>query len=138
MKVVVDTNVLVSGIFWGGNPGRILDAIIDGRCELLVTPPIFSEYLRVIDTLAGNRSADLIPRWSRFLNETATMVIPSPSPIACEHAADQKFLECGVGGKADFLVSGDDDLLSLKEVTGIPILTPKKICGLFGHNRASS
>jgi len=131
VKVVVDTNVLVSGIFWGGNPGMIMDAVINGKCELLVTPAILSEYLRVIDELAGERSSDLLPRWSRFLNESATMIIPLPAPDICSHAADQKFLECAVGGQADYLVSGDTALLAIKETTGISILTPRKMCDLL-------
>lgn len=123
MKVVVDTNVLVSGIFWRGNPGRIIDAIVNGKCELLVTPAMVTEYLRVIDELAGSRSSDLIARWSRFISESTTVVVPSPSPIVCVHTADQKFLECAVGGKADVLVSGDTHLLVLKNTGGIPIVT---------------
>jgi putative PIN family toxin of toxin-antitoxin system len=131
VKIVVDTNVLVSGIFWRGNPGRITEAVINGKCELLVTPAILSEYLRVIDELAGDQSADLLPRWSRFLNESATMVIPLPSPDTCSHVADQKFLESAVGGQADYLITGDTALLSIKETTGIPILTPRKMCDLL-------
>ena len=131
MKIVVDTNVLVSGIFWGGKPGRIMEAIVNGKCELLVTPAIVTEYLRVINELAGSRAFALILRWSRFFNESATVAVSSPSAVISSHSADQKFLDCAIGGKANLIVSGDIHLLSLKETAGIQILTPAKLCLLL-------
>ena len=55
MRVVLDTNVLVSGIFFGGLPGRVLDAWADGRLELVFSPAILDEYLRVCERIAESR-----------------------------------------------------------------------------------
>lgn len=52
MKVILDTNVLISGVFFGGPPRAVLDAWAEGRFELLVSPSIFDEYVRTCDRLA--------------------------------------------------------------------------------------
>ena len=53
MKVILDTNVLISGIFFGGPPRDVLDAWAEDRFELLVSPLIFDEYLRTCDRLGA-------------------------------------------------------------------------------------
>jgi hypothetical protein len=53
VKAVVDTNVLISGVFFGGVPRHVLDAWADGRFELLLSPSIFDEYLRTCDRLGA-------------------------------------------------------------------------------------
>ena len=57
MRIVLDTNVLVSGIFFGGLPGRLLDVWADGRLELVLSPAILDEYLRVCERIAESRPA---------------------------------------------------------------------------------
>ena len=56
MRVVLDTNVLVSGIFFAGVPGRLLEAWADDKYELVLSPSIFDEYLRACARLAESRS----------------------------------------------------------------------------------
>lgn len=53
MKVVLDTNVLISGIFWKGTPRKILDEWSKGKFQLVVTPNIFTEYQRVGEELGA-------------------------------------------------------------------------------------
>ena len=52
MRIALDTNVLVSGIFWGGAPLKILDLWISGSLDIVITPEIFDEYARVINDLS--------------------------------------------------------------------------------------
>ncbi len=59
MRVIVDTNVLVSGIFFGGFPGRIIAAWGKGELEFVVTPSILDEYVRVSEDLAQRRGIDV-------------------------------------------------------------------------------
>lgn len=127
MKLVLDTNVLVSGIFWGGRPGKLLDDWVAGHHVLLVTPPILLEYSRVISELSATHDPVLALRWSRLLTETGVMVIPVPATVECRDPKDQMFLECAIGGSADYLVSGDKDLLSLISVADIPIVTAQQV-----------
>lgn len=129
MRLVLDTNVLVSGIFWAGVPGRLLNDWISGAHSLLVTPPVMTEYVRVINDLAAHHDADLAGRWTQYLSEMTTAVIPRAVSDQCRDQRDQMFLECAVGGKADFLVTGDSDLLVMKSIHGIPIISPNKVSG---------
>jgi hypothetical protein len=66
VKVVVDTNILVSGIFWGGKPGIILGHWRFGNLEMLATVDILEEYLRVIAKI-GKHDPELVEHWTRFL-----------------------------------------------------------------------
>jgi putative PIN family toxin of toxin-antitoxin system len=122
----MDTNVLVSGIFWKGKPGRLIDDWVSGIHAILVTPEIITEYVRVIRELAARRDPDIATRWTQYLSEMTTTVVPLPVSEQCRDHDDQKFLECAYGGKAEMLVTGDADLLAMESVHGIPIVSPNK------------
>jgi uncharacterized protein len=121
VNAVVDTNVLVSGIFWAGKPGRILQHWKDGRFFLLATTDILDEYIRVISGI-GVKQPDLASDWTDFISKNVLIVLKTTSLNICRDPNDNKFLECAVSAKADCIVSGDDDLLSIRRVQGTPIL----------------
>lgn len=125
MKLVLDTSVLISGVFWKGVPGDILDALIAHKFELMVTPPILSEYHRVLETMAGAHDAALVLNWSRFIVETGTLVEPVTSKIQCRDPNDQMFLECALGGHANLLVTGDKALLEIRQIEDVSIISPR-------------
>ena len=81
MKIVLDTNVLVSGIFWGGIPFRILEHWISDDIEIIATPDILNEYVRVI-SFVGKKQAELMTpkRGQRPL-------VISPAPGQLSHKA---------------------------------------------------
>ncbi len=62
MRVVLDTNVLASGIFFGGIPSKIVQSWLDGRFTVYATPLILLEYLRVIDDLSARGGQFIVPR----------------------------------------------------------------------------
>ncbi len=107
MKIVLDTNVLVSGIFWGGTPLKILELWEKKQIEVLASGAILDEYLDNIDRLSK--------KYSR----------PDPD--------DNKFIDCAISGRAPFLVSGDDDLLVLKKVMNLEILKPRQFLNKFSE-----
>ena len=125
MRVVVDTNVVVSGIFWAGTPGRVLDAWAAGAFLLLVTAGVLEEYFEVIDRLAiKSGRIDLATRWKSALFDHAEMVKPTYNYDGCRDPDDAVFVECAVSAGASYIVSGDDDLLSLGGVEDVVVLTP--------------
>jgi putative PIN family toxin of toxin-antitoxin system len=125
VKVVVDTNILISGIFWGGKPGIVLGHWRLGNLEMLATVDILEEYLRVIAKV-GRHDPELIEHWTGFLLQNLTLIEKTTSLKNCRDPHDNMFLECVVSAGADCLVSGDDDLLVLRNVLGIPILSVAK------------
>ena len=80
MKVVIDTNVFVSGVFFSGPPHKILEAWHDGRIQLVIAPEILDEYYRVGKALAGRfAGVDLRPI-HELVTVNADMVSPADPP----------------------------------------------------------
>jgi len=127
MKVVLDTNVLISAIFFSGPPARILSAWIDDEFELVVSTDILEEY-REVAIRIGERFPDveLGPVLDRIVSN-ALLVAPAHLPVdACTDPKDIKFLECAVACAADAVVSGDRALLRASGYGGVAVLTPRQ------------
>ena len=125
MKIVLDTNVLVSGIFWGGAPSRILELWAKERIEVVVSPPILEEYGRVLAEMEHKRPTGLSEDWNGFIVRHCVLIHPEGVFRLCRDPDDDKFLHCAVSAGAKVLLSGDKDLLVLKRVSETDILTPK-------------
>jgi putative PIN family toxin of toxin-antitoxin system len=131
MRIVLDTNVFVSGIFFSGPPHRILGAWRDGRVTIVYSPAIAEEYERVLAELSrelpqinGQPFLDLLARWGE-------LVKPSPlAGTACRDRQDVKFIECLLDSRAYCLVSGDRDLLEAR-IEGSLILSPRHFCDRY-------
>ena len=125
MRLVLDTNVLISGVFWRGTPHRLLKAWALEQYDLVVSQPILDEYRRTLDEMIGRYGqADLASRWIGLIATHAEVVAVAPRFRACRDADDNKYVDCAVQGGADMLVTGDDDLLVLGNVSKVDILTP--------------
>lgn len=127
MRVILDTNVLLSAVFFGGVPGRILEAWRDGSIALIFSPSIFEEYRRIGEILAGKYSGlELGPILALLLSEgilAPDSVLPeavSPDPD------DDKFLSCALASNTSVIVSGDTDLLDVTGYGGIEVLRPRE------------
>ena len=127
MRVVLDTNVLISAIFFSGPPSRILSAWIDEKFELAASTQILDEYRKVADRI-GERfpGVEVRPVLDRIALH-ALLAVPVRLPDdACADWDDIKFLECAVGRRADCVVSGDRALLRSSGYDGIYVLTPRR------------
>ena len=125
MKIVLDTNVLVSGIFWGGLPEKILEQAMTGEITLYASEDILNEYFRIIDKI-GKKDRELASQWKMLLVKTIKIVETQITIQDCRDPKDNMFLECAVTCKAKFIVSGDDDLLSMQSIEKTLILTAKE------------
>ena len=126
MRVVLDTNVLVSGIFFGGVPGRILEAWRDGRVTLVVSPAVLDEYHRVGALLATQYEGVELRPLLALLAVHAEVVQPPalPTPV-CDDPDDDKFLACALAGGAPVVVSGDKGLRRVSGWQGIQVMAPR-------------
>lgn len=125
MRVVIDTNVLVSGIFWSGTPCKVLDAWAADKIVAFASAGILEEYFEVIDRLASRCGReDLAKRWKTCLFDHVELIAPNVEYYDCRDRDDAKFVECALAANAEYIISGDDDLLSLEEVNGIQVVTP--------------
>jgi uncharacterized protein len=130
VKIVVDTNVIVSGIFWGGIPFKILEHWMNDDIELITSSPILNEYVKVISDVGRNRP-EFSKNWVDLISTSTTVVDIKVSLAFSRDPDDNKFLECAASGGADCIVTGDDDLLVLGMVHGIPILRPSEFLSRF-------
>jgi len=126
VKVVLDTNVLISGIYFGGLPGKILEAWGARRFQLLVSTEILQEYLNVAERLADRYAGVEYESILGLIIQNAELVQPSdlPEPVSTD-PDDDKFLACALAGGSTTIVSGDSDLINVSGYCGIKVLTPK-------------
>jgi uncharacterized protein len=126
VKVVLDTNVFVSGVFFSGPPYQILKAWRDGRIELAISPEIFDEYNRVGEILAEDHpSLDLKPVLDYILLNAEVYAAPSLPEAVCEDPDDDKFLACALASESIVVVSGDKHLLNVSGYRDIEVLKPR-------------
>ena len=125
-KVVIDTNVFVSAhLISNGNPAKVIDYWVEGRFVLILSKPIIEEIIKVL-----HRKRIDIERIEKLLSlisqKTITVTSKKEISIIKDDSDDNKFLECAVSGKADYIISGDTHLLDLGEYEGIKIVTPRR------------
>ena len=128
MRIVADTNTVLSGLLWQGPPRRLLDLARQRTVTLCTSPTLLAELAEVIGrdkfvqrVRAATLSAtELVQDYERL----AEVVEPQPLPAPTSRDSDDDHvLACARAGKADLIVSGDRDLLTLHEYQGIPILS---------------
>ena len=126
MRIVLDTNVLVSGIFFGGPPGEILHAWRSGEVQFVLSPEILEEYQRVGEELASRyQSVDLKPLLDLLMVHAEIVLgVPLPEPV-CDDPEDDKFVACALTAGASCIVSGDKHLLKVSGYRGVEILRPR-------------
>ncbi len=127
MLAVIDTGVLVSGVFWRREPHQVLRAWKAGLLTPIVSEQISDEYKRVLDDVKREEgfATDLSP-WLEALKVVAVWVIPVPlGRSVCRDPKDDKFIEAALAAGARTLIARDPDLTVLQKPFGIEILTPR-------------
>ena len=125
MRIVVDTNVFVSAVLKANSLPFLVIRWVEEHGGLLKSSATEQELLSVLDR--PNIAALTIPAF----REGLARLMARAEPVAiverievCRDPTDDKFLELAIGGRADLIVSGDNDLLALNPFCGVPIVTP--------------
>ncbi len=130
LKVVLDTNVLVSGLIVAKGPsGRILDAVQRGELLLVTSPSLLEEFSEVVLRPRITRKYPKITEQAEavldFLRTNSTLVAGIPTgPIVASDPDDDLVVACAIEGHADYIVSGDEHLLALVQHGAIRIINP--------------
>ena len=127
MKLVVDTNVVISGLLWLGNPGRLLEAAAGGVLTIYTSASLLDE---LVSTLGKRKLAPRIQASGltldellrRYLDVAIAVDAPPIAPVVLADPDDDHVLACAHAAQVDLIVSGDSDLLNLKSYQGIPIV----------------
>ena len=129
MRIVIDTNVIVSAFLWGGTPRRLLDAVEAQHFELFTSRALITE---LEDVLAREKFAAQL-RQTRFTSAfllaryTQLAILITPAEVTVPELRDPKdihVLACALAARSDAIVSGDDDLRTLGSYQGILVLSP--------------
>ncbi|MCX6818642.1 MAG: putative toxin-antitoxin system toxin component, PIN family [Candidatus Aenigmarchaeota archaeon] len=129
-RVVVDTNIIISSVFWRGQPYEVIRRGILREYQLVVSAGILDE---VIDKLR-NKFKFLEEEMQELIDILLTYchVVETASKFdVVRDKTDNKIIECAFDGNADYIVTGDPDLLCLKEFRGIKIKTAKEFLELM-------
>ena len=127
MRLVVDTNVFISGVFFAGPPYEILDAWRHGKIEMILSPEILEEYRETGEELTSQFPGVGLTPWLQLLATRATVVITAPlEERVCTDPDDDKFLACALAGRTRLIVSGDKALLRTSGYRNLTVLTPRQ------------
>ncbi len=133
-QVVIDTNVWISGLVFGGTPEKIVRLFIEGQIIVVVSEELLTELRRKIT----QKFSLFVPQLALFeasIREEALLVKLGATPIAVSRDADDdKFIETAMVGRAEYIISGDKDLLTLESYEEIKILKPAEFLEhISGH-----
>ena len=128
MRLVLDTNTVVSGLLWGNKPSLLIEAALEGRVEIFTSHTLLLELEDVLPRrkfarrveASGFAVAQLTARFALLAKTVAPAVI---SPVSAD-PDDDHVLACALAAQADLVVSGDSHLLNLKSYQQIPIVAP--------------
>ncbi len=144
MRVVLDTNIIVSALLAKASPpAKLLTQWEQSETfELLVSEPIVEEYQRAIAYPHIQARHRLTPtEMEQFLSkirELASFVEPTEEVAVVERDRDDnKFIACALAGEAEYIITGDDDLLRIKTYRGIRILTPAAFLAFLEQSKES-
>ncbi|MGD8240835.1 MAG: putative toxin-antitoxin system toxin component, PIN family [Armatimonadota bacterium] len=123
MRVVIDTNVLISALFWGGAPRRVVDLAASGPFQAVTSPEMLAQLEGVLAE-DFDVPQDRLDSILRDVLSYAELVVADPEvEIDIRDPGDVKVIGCALAGRADWIVTGDNDLLDLGSAQGVVITT---------------
>lgn len=122
MRVVLDTNIFISGLVFAGIPGKVIEAALLGQYDLILSESILAEMERVLPLKFGWKT-EHVQLAELDIRKSAEMVEHELTLTDCPDPDDNRILEAAVAGRAGCIVSGDRHLLGMKIFRGIEIVT---------------
>lgn|SRR3989338_7498000 len=134
MKVILDTNVFISGIFWEGNfCAQIIDLWRERKVTLVSSIEIVEELVKTLKSFKIQMDENLIKSWRDLIIKNSIMVEPVEKIFVIkEDSGDNKFLEAAAAGEAEYIISQDKHLLNLKEFRNVKIVKPEEFLDIIG------
>jgi len=129
-KAVVDTNVFISGVLFGGNPQRIIEAWLNNKYIFCLSPALKAEIITKLQ-IKFPLPISTIQDIEEALDKKTERYIPKKKLFVCKDTTDNFLLELALEAKADYTISGDKLVLKLKKYAKTQILSPKDFLGLL-------
>ncbi len=137
MRVVIDTNVFISSFLGKGNPNSIIDLWKKGYLTICLSREIIDEYVDVLIRLGIINSREIEELLQLFAQGYHSTFIAKTKTIkiVMEDPDDNKFFECAVALNAKYIISGDKQVLKVKNYFGIKVVNPKIFLQDFEGNK---
>ncbi len=135
-KVVIDTNVFISGVISKGIPSFLIDLWKEGKFHLLISEPIINE---MIEVMHRPRIKDLYKIDNQTIEELIIEIyekaeivrVSHPIDVIKDDPGDNKFLACALEGGADYIITGDIHLINIKSFRNIQIVNPREFINIL-------
>lgn len=125
MRILLDTNVIISALFFGGKPRTILQSVVKKEHVAVTTPVLLSELTDVLRKKFGY-SKEAATAVDRRIRKQSEIVFPREMIDVFTDTPDNRVLEGAAEGKCDVIITGDVGLLTLKKYRTIKILSPEE------------
>jgi putative PIN family toxin of toxin-antitoxin system len=136
MKIVLGANIFVSSLFFGGNPRAVLERAVNKSDELFITKEILNEVESVIKRPKFHAGKDEIEYFIQSIEEIGNKIVPQKKiKHGSRDKTDNKYIECGIMGNVDYIISGDIHLLEIKKFGAIQIVTAKEYLEIIHAGR---
>ena len=132
-KVVIDANVFISGLLCDGIPRRLIELLERGSYELFYSAQLILELYKtqtrkkLADRIKPERLAGLI----ELIEDKGVLINVSSSPAVSRDPEDDEYVECALISNCEYIVTGDDDLLTLQQHKSVKIVTPRQFFDLL-------
>lgn len=128
MRVVLDTNTVISGLFWRGKPFQVLELMRAGTITVYTSEAILEELLDVLKRPKFSKRLAILkvsPQQvvNRFIEWVEVVEVGEVKKIVISDPDDDQIIACARSVNADFIISGDADILDIEEKVKIPIVT---------------
>lgn len=138
MRLVVDTNVLVSAFLWEGTPGRLIELAGEKAVQLFTSRALLDELAATLAkkklakpvAATGLTAEQMLGSFRRLATLVTARQLAQP---VSRDVDDDQVIACAIAARADLIVSGDDDLLTLKTFQGIRIVSPAEALRIIGQ-----
>lgn len=130
LQVVIDTNVWISGLIFGGNPEKVIRLFIEGQLIVITAEELLSELRRKIVQRFPLYEPHLALLEASIREDAVLVQLGTMQISVSRDADDNKFLETAVTGDAEYIISGDKDLLTIGNYDGIKIVKPSDFLSL--------
>lgn len=127
MKVVLDTNIFISGIFWTGNSNKIIQIWKEGKFSLITSSELLTEFIETLKNFKIQLPENIIKGWIELIVRNSSIVEPVDKlNIVKGDPKDNMFLEAAIEGEANYIITQDNHLIRLKSFKNVKILTPEE------------
>lgn len=123
MRIVIDTNVIASAIFFGGRPRELLELLVTRKLNAFASTQIITEYKETVEELCSRYPEKPIQLPLAAIIAAINLIESTSIIRVCRDPDDNKFIECAVDADCLYIVSGDKDLLAIKEYDRVQIVT---------------